>query len=139
MIPPDITMKEKKAILANDAKVREGSTYFHQAQASADDLAGGRFGVAGSKQMVTGSSPLAWPKMPEGNFWAKNEMPPEPTIDGRSEGLTLGFEIDRPDAALSSTVAASAVEDTPTPASSESHVITNLGVGRIAPGFRRRF
>ena len=93
MIPPDITMKEKKEILEDDRKVREGSTYFAHAQASAQDEMGGRFAKV-QPTSVTGSAPSAWPKMPEGNFWAKNEMPPEPLIDGTGEGNVLGYRID---------------------------------------------
>ena len=127
-----ITQKEKREVLANDRKV---STYLAHAMASAEDEMGGRYAKV-QPTTVTGSSPgSAFPRMPEGNPWREEPIGKEAFIDGRGEGLTLGFEIDRPDA--SSTVAA--VEDTPTPASSESHVITGVGDGRVPPGFRRRF
>src|SRR5215831_3066169 len=99
MIPPDITMKEKKEILEDDRKVREGSTYFAHAQASAQDEMGGRFAKV-QPTSVTGSSPGAWPKMPEGNFWAKNEMPPEPrwyswiaSADHTEAEIWIGMEV----------------------------------------------
>jgi hypothetical protein len=90
----DIPQSERRRVMENDRKVREGSTYFQQAQASALDEMGGRFAKV-QPTSVTGSAPGAWPKMPEGNPWATNPYPPEPLIDGRGEGSVLGYAIDR--------------------------------------------
>jgi hypothetical protein len=131
-----ISQREKREVLRNDQRVREGSTFFAHAAASAQDDMGGRFAMSGQSVSVTGSNPGAWPKMPEGNFWAKNELPPEPLIDGTGEGNVLGYRID--DMTTGSTTAA--VEDRPTPSpSDDSHVITKQGgVGRVPPKFIRR-
>jgi len=77
----------KRATLENDRKVREGSTYFHHAAASALDEMGGRFAKV-QPTTVTGSTPSAWPKMPEGNPWACDPLPMEPP---------LGYAIDAQD------------------------------------------
>jgi hypothetical protein len=128
---------ERRRVFENDKRVMEGSTYFAQAQASAMDEMGGRFAKV-QPTSVTGSAPTAWPKMPEGNPWACDPMPPEPP---------LGYAVDAQDpvgepheiaASQGSTVAASAVGGTPSPSpSDDSHVITKQGgVGRVQ--FKRR-
>src|SRR5262245_45939105 len=73
-------------------------TYHSVAQGELDDLIGGRFGASGRKTKVVGAGPVAYPAQPVGSPWAKNELPDEPLIDGRGEGIVLGYEIDRPDA-----------------------------------------
>jgi hypothetical protein len=87
----DIPQSERRRIMAEE---RRGRTYQGHAINSADEDRGGRFAFSGGSTTVTGSNPMGWPKMPEGNFWAKNEMPPEPLIDGTGEGNVLGYRID---------------------------------------------
>jgi hypothetical protein len=87
----------KRKILAEDRE--RISTLLDHANASADDTAGGRFGAAAPTRTVIGTAPIAYPQQPStapSNQMAM--MPDEPLIDGRSEGNTLGYEIDRPDA-----------------------------------------
>jgi len=85
----------KRKILAEDRE--RMSSYLDHARASADDLAGGRFAKV-NPTTVTGTSPISYPAQPPGSPWAKDEMPPEPLIDGTGEGNRLGYAIDRPDA-----------------------------------------
>ena len=73
-----ISQKEKRAVMENDRKVR--STFFHHAQASADDDRQGRFAAAGKTTVVGANPGSVYPKMPEGNYWAKDECPPEPPL-----------------------------------------------------------
>lgn len=80
MINPDITMKEKRQILENDRKVRDGSTFFAHARADAELNLGGRYAKV-QPTSVTGANPgSVYPRMPEGNPWAKDECPPEPSL-----------------------------------------------------------
>jgi hypothetical protein len=103
-----LTQREKREVLRNDQRVRK-ATYHSFAQASADDLAGGRFAGV-QPTTVTGSTPgSAFPRIDSGP-WAKNECPPEALIDGRGEGNVTGYEIDKGPGS--------------TPAADDSHVIT---------------
>jgi hypothetical protein len=103
MNPADeISQALRRQVLANDRKVAEErrlSTYHAVAQGSIDDERQGRFAAIG-KTTITGASPtnqyLTQPLTAPSNQLAL--MPEEPLIDGRSEGLTLGYEIDRPEA-----------------------------------------
>jgi hypothetical protein len=101
----DIPQSERKRIM-----IEAKATYLSHAEGSAEDERQGRFGAVG-KTLVTGSSTaIQYPRQPitsPSNH--KAMMPEEPPIDGRSEGLTLGFEIDRPEG-LPSTASASVVE-----------------------------
>jgi hypothetical protein len=94
---PERSQAEKRKTLAEDRD--RMASYLDHARASADDDRGGRF-AAVNKTTVTGTSSIhQYPKQPETS--PSNQlalMPDEPLIDGRSEGLTLGYEIDRPDA-----------------------------------------
>src|SRR5262249_24821010 len=102
----EISQSERKRVLENDRKVM--ATYHSFASSDLADDRGGRFSSL-DKPVVTGSSSIAYPQLPEGNPWAKNELPDEPLIDGRGEGNVTGYEIDRPDAPPSS--ASSSVGD----------------------------
>jgi hypothetical protein len=102
MNPADeISQALRRQVLANDRKIaaeRKLSTYLDHSQASANDDRGGRFAVR-SPTTVVGAAPIAYPTQPPtapSNQMAM--MPPEPSIDGTGEGLTLGYGIDRPDA-----------------------------------------
>jgi hypothetical protein len=96
MPPVEVTQREKRKVMENDRKV---ATYHSFAQADAETEMGGRYSKV-QPVTVTGSNPGAvYPRI-DGGPWAKNEMPPEPLVDGRGEGNILGYAIDRPDAAL---------------------------------------
>jgi hypothetical protein len=126
----EISQAERRRIMAEE---RRGKTYMGQAMGADFDL-GGRFAKVHSTT-VTGLTPgSVYPRMPEGNPWATNPYPEEPLIDGRGEGDKLGYEIDRPDAA--STTTALEVEEPPSP---PDHVITSGGDVRSPPKFPRRF
>jgi hypothetical protein len=56
----EISQAERRRVLANDRKV---STYRDAAQASIDDLCGGRYGAIG-KPTVTGAAPISYPRLP---------------------------------------------------------------------------
>jgi len=84
----DIPQHERRQVLENDRKVREGS-YHSVARAAANDLRGGRFGV-GSSPSVIGSSPIAYPQMPEGNPWRDPLPGKEPFIDGTDIPIPVG-------------------------------------------------
>jgi hypothetical protein len=91
----EISQAERRKVMENDRKLM--STYLSHAQASANDDRGGRFAT---QSKTTGAAPPEYPRQPltaPSNQMAM--MPPEPLIDGRGEGLTLGFAIDRPNAA----------------------------------------
>src|SRR5258708_40202925 len=85
MTNPDITQKEKRAILENDRLVRKG-TYFGVAAADADMEKGGRY-AALNKPSVTGADPSVagywgarYPAQPPNSPWAKDHYPPEPPL-----------------------------------------------------------
>jgi|SRR5215471_13221469 len=70
-----ISQAERRRIMAND---RRATTYHSFAQSSINDERGGRYSAIDDRPAVTGSSPIAYPQLPEGNPWAKNELPDEP-------------------------------------------------------------
>jgi hypothetical protein len=129
----EISQAERRRIPAEERRLK---TYMGHALDPEFEL-GGRYAKVHTTTVIGSTAGPAYPTQPAGSPWAKDECPPEPLIDGRGEGLTLGYEIDRPDSAPTST--ALEVEATPTPASSESYVITEAGVGRVARKFVRRF
>ena len=61
----EISQSEKRRVLANDRQVmaerQRVSTYRDAAQASVDDMAGGRYAVI-DKPSVTGTSPITYPR-----------------------------------------------------------------------------
>ena len=62
-----ISQKEKREVLRNDHQVaqdRRVSTYRDAAQASVDDLFGGRFATIG-KPTVTGTGSISYPRLPK--------------------------------------------------------------------------
>ena len=72
----EVSQAERRRVLANDRKV---STYRDAAQASIDDLCGGRYGAIG-KPTVTGASPISYPRQPEGSPWASDPIGDEPPL-----------------------------------------------------------
>jgi len=120
---------------------RRLQTYHGHAQHTDEDIYSGRYASVNTT-VVTGAAPgSAFPQMPDGP-WAKNELPDEPLIDGTGEGDRLGYEIDRPDvvsAADQSTVAASAVEDTPALESRPAMSPVADNAGAVSRRFPRRF
>ena len=128
MNPADeVSQAERRRIMAEE---RRGKTYMGHALDAELEL-GGRYAKVHTTT-VTGSTPgPTYPTQPEGSPWAKDECPPEPLIDGRSEGNTLGYEIDIPDAAPTST--ALEVGEPPSPP-----VQVNLAAGGGGRTFRRR-
>jgi len=89
----EISQAERRRIMAEE---RRGRTYFGQAR-HADDALGGRSAKVHSTTVV-GSSPISYPQPPATSFWHHDPCGQEPFINGRSEGTTLGYEIDRPEA-----------------------------------------
>jgi hypothetical protein len=81
----DITQQEKREVLRNDQRVREGATYHSVAQASIDDERGGRYAISDTEQTIIGSSPIAYPQQPATSPWHRDPVPDEPP---------LGYEID---------------------------------------------
>lgn len=82
------SQKEKRAILENDRKVRESSSFHAHAIAELGDV-GGRF-ASEIRQSVTGSTPGSqYPRQPSGSPWARDECPPEPP---------LGYSVDEQEA-----------------------------------------
>jgi hypothetical protein len=73
--------------------------------ADLDDDAGGRFSAVAEKSVIGSSPGSHYPKM-DGGPWAKDELPPEPLIDGSGESDRLGYRID----GQPSTPAASGIE-----------------------------
>jgi len=71
--------------MENDCKV---ATYHSVAMAGLADERGGRYATEDTKQTVIGSSPISYPKMPEGNPWANEPIGTEPQ---------LGFDINAQD------------------------------------------
>ena len=123
----EIREAERRRIMLEE---RRGKTLMGHALAELDD-AGGRYATVTPKS-VTGAAPgPTYPAQPAGSPWAKDECPPEPLIDGRTEGNTLGYEIDRPDATPTST--ALEVKEPPSPP-----VQVNLAAGGGGRTFRRR-
>src|SRR5262245_30159993 len=86
----EISQAERRRIMADDRRAR---TYLGQAQ-HADDALGGRYAKVHSTTVV-GSSPISYPQSPATSFWHHDPCGQETFIDGRSEGTTLGYEIDR--------------------------------------------
>ena len=124
----EVSQAERKRAMENDRKVI--ATYHSFAAGEISEDRGGRFATL-EKPTITGATlGSAFPQLPADNPFAKNELPDEPLIDGRGEGVTTGYEIDRLDA---STVAAS-TEEAASDAPKSSHVIT----GRVARKFKRR-
>ena len=116
----DIPQSERRRIMAEERRLK---TYMGHAQHTDDDLYGGRFKQVTTTNVI-GSNPINYPQQPTGSPWAKDECPPEPLIDGRGEGNTLGYEIDRP--------------DTPPPPAATAQAQTDDGVRRVRPrGLRR--
>jgi hypothetical protein len=76
----DISQSERRKVMESDRLARKASTYHQLAEASANDLAGGRFAQSSPKQRVIGSSPISYPELPENSPWAKDPMPPEPPL-----------------------------------------------------------
>jgi hypothetical protein len=124
----EISQAEKRRILAEDRRAR---TYFSQAQASANDDAGGRFAATANKPKVIGASPIAYPAQPEGSPWHSDPLPPEPPLGFSVEDQpTTGepFEIAR--SMQASSTAASVDGETPT---------SSIGGGNVGvKPFRRR-
>jgi hypothetical protein len=54
-------MAERRRVLMQDASVREGSTFHQHAQASANDLAGGRFAAVSNAYVVGSTSQVNYP------------------------------------------------------------------------------
>jgi hypothetical protein len=87
----EISQAERRRVLANDRKVAEErklSTLLDHANASADDLAGGRF-AAITKTTVTGSSPISYPRLPADSPSNQAMMVPDEA--------PLGFDINAMD------------------------------------------
>ena len=104
MAQVEITQAMKRATLENDRKVREGSSYFHHAKASADDEHGGRW-ASQNKTQVTGTEAAAlYPRQPSTSPFANDPCGPEPLIDGRGEGDRLGYRIDDMGSSVSASV-----------------------------------
>ena len=84
-----LTKAEKQEVIRQDQSLRDqqrrqgASTYFHKAQQTAGEEYGGRFKAAMPTPTVVGSSPVAYPRMPEGSYWASDPLGPEPLIDAR--------------------------------------------------------
>src|SRR5262245_1734580 len=77
-----------------EARQRRSATYHGYASGDLDDLAGGRYGVLPKPTVIGATAVSSYPSQPAGSPWAKDECPPEPLIDGTSEGLRLGYRID---------------------------------------------
>jgi hypothetical protein len=76
---------ERKAVLDNDRKVREGATFLDHARAEASEPRG-RFSAT-NKETVVGSMPTVnYPAAPN---WSPDPVPPEPS---------LGVEVDAQEA-----------------------------------------
>jgi hypothetical protein len=104
------TQAEKRAILRQE---RSFNTLHGRAIADTNEL-GGRYAKV-TEQRVVGSTPVVYPTLPANNPWASDPVGPEPLIDARDCGTTLGYEIDE----RVSTSAASEVRD--------------AGAGEVAP------
>jgi hypothetical protein len=127
-----ISQAERRRIIANDRRVRAAATFHSMAQSSLDDERGGRYATEGSKATVVGASPVGYPAQPANSPWASNPYPDEPLIDGRGEGTTLGYEIDRPDVVSNASPASStslrdAGVGTPPPSSTELSAQVHAG------------
>jgi hypothetical protein len=72
----EISQAERRRIMA---EARRGLTYMGRAIATADEDRGGRFAVEG-KSTITGSAPISYPQMPEGNPWRSDPVPAEPPL-----------------------------------------------------------
>ena len=83
----EISQAIKRSVMENERKV--GSSYFHHAQASADDDRGGRF-AAVNPTSVTGSTPASqYPRQPATPPWSHDPCGLEPS---------LGYVIDQQEA-----------------------------------------
>ena len=113
----DIPQSEKRRILAEERRMK---TLMGQAQASLDDLAGGRFAHL-NKAVITGSTPFTpYPKMPEGNPWRCDPVPNEEPLGWSVEDQppTGEFhELERSRAASSSSLLDGTDGDAETPPS----------------------
>lgn len=69
----EISQAEKRRIMLEERGLR---TYHGHATASADEDRGGRFAVR-SPATVIGTSPVSYPRQPEGSPWACDPVPPE--------------------------------------------------------------
>jgi hypothetical protein len=79
----EFTQDEKRAILKNDARVREqgkerGSTFAQFAESEATEIHG-RF-AGREKSVVVGSQPNAGAVYPAGPTWSQDVAPPEPPL-----------------------------------------------------------
>jgi hypothetical protein len=79
----DSPQSERRNVIKNDQRVREGGTY-HQITAAEAGMVGGRFAVE-AKQRVTGPTPVRYPTLPPSSPWASDPVPREPS---------LGFSVD---------------------------------------------
>jgi hypothetical protein len=80
----EISQSERRKVMESDRLARKASTYHQLAEASADELAGGRFAKATNKQTVVGSSPISYPRQPSTSPWFNDPVPPE---------MPLGYDI----------------------------------------------
>ena len=122
---------ERRRIMAEERRMR---TYHDQAMSALDDDRGGRYGGAGSKATVTGSSPIHYPAQPEGSPWRRDECPPEPCLGysvEAQEPVGEMFERSPPATPVDAGVG--------TPPSPSGHVFTSGGdVRRVRPRMIRR-
>jgi len=110
----DITQKTKREILANDKKVREGSTFHAHAQASADDERGGRFANV-QPTSVTGSGPASeYPRQPTTSPFANDPCGIEPPLNYNIDAQQPTGEKFEIEASLASTSVDGSDSDGPT-------------------------
>jgi hypothetical protein len=90
MLESQIDQEERRRVLDNDRKVREGATMHAFAIADASTPRG-RF-TAEAHSSIVGQSADPWPKMPEGNPWAHDPVPKEEPLGYRIDDMDLPLE-----------------------------------------------
>jgi len=123
----EISQAEKRRIMIEKRRLK---TYHGHAQAAIDDERQGRFATLDKPTVIGQAAGPIYPAQPAGSPWHSDPCPPEPS---------LGYSVDEqePVGEKFEQAASSAQDDTPTPLSTESHVITDAGVGRVK--FPRRW
>jgi len=86
----EISQAIKRSVMESD---RKASSYHAHAQADAELSLGGRFAQVRPTSVTGANAGSIYPKMPEGNPWAKDECPPEPPLGWSMEAQETTGEV----------------------------------------------